>query len=471
MKPVHVAALVIAAAGFGAGLWSLRDRFASVASPPPISAEAAGDAGLAAALRELDAAVRAEPRSAAPWARLGMTYQVHEMPAEAETCYAQAARLDPTVPQMRWFRALALESLGRFDEAMDEARAVFERAPDYAPARAVAARWMLARGRAEEAAALADAATAAAPGDCGAWIVAAEVRLDRGDAAGAEQAARRALACEFVQPQQQAFAHYVLGRTLQAQGRADAARPHLARVRDGDARAALADPWTWELGAYRASFRSLLYAAHEALGAGDHGTALALLAELSRRDPDHLQVAIDRGRALRETGETDASLEAIDLGLRARPGEPALLIERALTLERMGDDEGALRELSAVLAKDARNAAALETRGSVHMRRERTDAAVRDFEAAFRAQPERAWVLVHAGVALLEADDVESAAEEFRRAVDADPGLADGWAGLAVVAARRGDRAAAAKHLALAESLDARPSAVVEEARDALGGR
>jgi tetratricopeptide (TPR) repeat protein len=83
-----VAGTALAAAG--AGIWWYR------AGPPPPPVDLSGrDPEVVAAVEKARAQVQQEPHSGKAWGELGMVLQANDFPAEAETCLAQAERLDP----------------------------------------------------------------------------------------------------------------------------------------------------------------------------------------------------------------------------------------------------------------------------------------------------------------------------------------------------------------------------------------
>lgn len=197
-----------------------------------------------------------------------------------------------------------------------------------------------------------------------------------------------------------------------------------------------------------ATLRSLLASADEAIRTGDPGAALPTLFGLQRSAPGNVQIATALGRALRGVGRVPESDDVLMEALRQHPADPALRVEASLTREMLGDDAGALDLITAAVDAYPSLGEPLETRGMIHYRRGRWAEAQRDFDAAFRVDPARPWVLVHAGMARLEMEDPAGAEAYFARCVAADPGIGDAYAGLAIVAAQRGDVASAESRLA-----------------------
>jgi tetratricopeptide (TPR) repeat protein len=438
VKIVRVAAVLVVAAALAFGAWWNLGRTRAAEVPPTPAAGSLNDPPLEKRIRDHADAVARAPSDPVAWARLAMTYHVHEIFAEALTCYDRAIALDPAQVRWIWFRACVLEALDRFDEAVAGAKQVFALAPDYAPARATLARWYLGRGMLDEALEHAAAATDADPSDAGAWLVLAMVRQGRGDWAEGEAAARRALRLPFARSVQSAYAHYVLGRCLQGLGRLEEAKVEIARGRDGDGRFPVTDRWQRDLSEFQIGFRLLVSICHAEMLAGSYETVLPHLQDLRRREPDHLQVLTDLGLVLRELKRYRESEEVLRYGVSIHPAQPVIRAQYALTLEAMGDVDGALRQIDEAVARNPTTGELFETRGMIRMRQGRWDDAVAEFEKSFSVEPDRSWVLVHAGVANLEAGRPDEAERYFQRCREADPGNADVYAGLAIVAARRG---------------------------------
>ncbi|MBC8794014.1 MAG: hypothetical protein C6Y20_20640 [Tagaea sp. CACIAM 22H2] len=93
----------------------------------------------AAAVAAGDAWIAEEPDHAPAHALAGYAVEHTGDIARAAAMYETALRLDPTIDNVRANRAALLVSLGKFDEAGDEADAVLRRVPDHALATAIAA--------------------------------------------------------------------------------------------------------------------------------------------------------------------------------------------------------------------------------------------------------------------------------------------------------------------------------------------
>ncbi|MCE9634540.1 MAG: tetratricopeptide repeat protein [Planctomycetes bacterium] len=465
---VVVAALVVAGTGAAFLLRSGPDGADGPRAVPVPSVGAITDTALAARIDALAHAAETSPRDANAWARLAMTYHVHELLPLAETCYARALALDPSQVRWRWFRAGTLETADRLEEALAEAARVRREASGYAPVPATVAQWLLARGRLDEALESARTATDTDPNDPGCWIVTALVYHERGDFPRGETAARRALRLPIASRSQEAYAHFVLGRCLAALGRTDEAKRELARGRSGDGRYPIVDRWKRELNDHVVAFTTLLAAAHGDLMSGGGAELVPVYADLHRRDPGHAQVSGELALALRRAGRLDESVGVLDDGLARHREQPWLLLQLALTKEAQGDTAEALRLLERGVASGSEQGELHEEMGMLLLRLGRRDEAVRSFERAVEVEPDRSWSLIHAGVAKLEAGDVVAAAGYFERCEALDPGNADVYAGLAVVAARKHDFAGADRLLDIAHRLEARATVLMQAAADEI---
>lgn len=72
------------------------------------------------AIVQLEQAVRLAPEVASLHLNLGGAYYAKRRDAEAEGEFRRALEIAPGHPRAHWFRGLALERLGRLDEAVQE---------------------------------------------------------------------------------------------------------------------------------------------------------------------------------------------------------------------------------------------------------------------------------------------------------------------------------------------------------------
>src|SRR5262245_23756992 len=79
------------------------------AGPAPPAVDLVGaDPAIAAAVEVAQADVRAKPRSAAAWGRLGQVLRAHNFGDAANVCFARAEQLDPTEPRWPYLQGATL---------------------------------------------------------------------------------------------------------------------------------------------------------------------------------------------------------------------------------------------------------------------------------------------------------------------------------------------------------------------------
>lgn len=97
---VGLAVLVVGAAGIG---WWFRP---ATAPPVPPMPHDISDAEVLQAVKRARKDVLGNPESAAAWGQLGMTFLANDCAKEAERCFQEAARLDPSEPMWPYYRAM-----------------------------------------------------------------------------------------------------------------------------------------------------------------------------------------------------------------------------------------------------------------------------------------------------------------------------------------------------------------------------
>ena len=100
---------------------------------------------LSAGLERLRENVARHPRDAQAWGKLGMAFHIHQFHRQALLCYETAARLEAKAFAWNYYRALALQSLGRPEAAQGLQRADTLN-PDFAPLQWRLGKAALARG-------------------------------------------------------------------------------------------------------------------------------------------------------------------------------------------------------------------------------------------------------------------------------------------------------------------------------------
>lgn len=160
--------------------------------PPPNPDTSQFEPLVARRIAERRAAVEADPRDAESWGRLGMSFDVHNLVAEAVACYTQAERLDPHDFRWPYHRAICMP-----DAPPDEIIAALEKAvalrPDFAPCLVRLGHQCLKAGRTDDSRAHFERALTIDPRNTHAQVGLAEIALQAGDHNVARERLERAL--------------------------------------------------------------------------------------------------------------------------------------------------------------------------------------------------------------------------------------------------------------------------------------
>ena len=121
---------------------------------------------------------------------------------------------------------------------------------------------------------------------------------------------------------------------------------------------------------------------------------------------------LERGKLLRERGETAAAAETLTAGLEL-PAEDdvraELFLERGVARERAGDDEAAEADYTAAVEADPALARAWNNRAAVRARGGRLDEALADWDRCLELDPDSVQALLNRALARQERGDVRGA--------------------------------------------------------------
>jgi tetratricopeptide (TPR) repeat protein len=100
-----VLVVMLVGGGAASGWWWLRRP--GIAAPTPPLPDNINKAELRKSIEEARRLVQEKPRSADAWSALGLLLLAHKCNAEADTCFAEASRLDPASPYWFYYRYVA----------------------------------------------------------------------------------------------------------------------------------------------------------------------------------------------------------------------------------------------------------------------------------------------------------------------------------------------------------------------------
>jgi tetratricopeptide (TPR) repeat protein len=170
-------------------------------------------------------------------------------------------------------------------------------------------------------------------------------------------------------------------------------------------------------------------------------------------DPNYAEYYLDRGNIFRRMGRDSDAMVDYEAALRLSPPFPEVYYNRADMQLAAGDIEAGLSGLDYVLELDPGYLDAYVNRAGVRAELGDLDGARRDADAGLILDPDNPHL--HCVLGQLHAEDGRDgdAREAFGRALAADPALPAAWAGLAALAHRAGDPAAAVADLSRALDL------------------
>lgn len=304
--PWLLASLVLVAVAGGGAWWYLRPR-APVPQPPEVDLSRA-DPEVAQAVRAATDRVRANPRDAAAWGRLGMILLAHDFEADSRPVFRTAAELAPTDYRWPYLEALTLV-LNEPDTGLERLRRGAELAPANRPEpRLRLAELLVERGDLDGAAALAEAVLKNQSVNGRAELVMARVAAARGDWAAVLDWAGR---CES-DPLCRRASALLRSRAFEALGDAGRAEAEFRTA------AALPEPPGWpdpvvtEVQSLRVGANAQSDRGGALLREGRAAEAAEVLEEAARRAPDNPEPALLLGRALIQAGNAHRAREVLE---------------------------------------------------------------------------------------------------------------------------------------------------------------
>lgn len=442
-----------------AALCACTDR-ASI-GPPVVAGVDAGDAELAAFLRErVDDAV-ANAQSGALRGRLAMAYDANGFDEAAITSYWQAAALEPDEFLWPYLRALLLAHQGDYERAIEDLGRASGIDGDYAPVWLWRGTWLLDLGRTSGAADAFRRARELAPDES--TRVAADAGLARALLAqGGAQDAHRLLSRLA-----QSAPHPVVLRLLANADRALGRQTDLPSVETEAVALEWADPRRARLDDFVRGFDARLRRAEGLLSRDDAEAALDVLEPLRKRRPGDRTLLNNLAIAYAATGKPATAMETLQEGLRLHDDYYLFHFNAAVAYEERGDTRTALMHLDRALSLQPAFSPAHERKVLVLIEQQRHDDALAAVEAAVAEGAQTASMMYRAGVVEGSRGRWSNAIGHFRQAVSLAPRLARGHLALGRSLAEAGRHDEARGALDDAERLGA-ASADIASARRRL---
>ena len=401
--------------------------------------------------------VEAEPGQAETHGQLGMVYEANNLWPEAESCYENAATLDPRDYRWRYRLAVASRQTGNLDRSLELLRQLVTERPELAPAHQRLALALLERGELAGARfhfqRLIELEPAAPQGYTGQ----ANVHLLEGDAAGAVSLLESALR---LQPKDRQ-AHYLLGLSLRALGRQDEASRELA-MGLGATPSYLPDALDFEIERLGVNLTARLDRAGTFLGLGRVEEATKELETALRDHPDNLQVMNNLAIAYLRLNKTDDALTLLQRALTIDDQGFATYLNLSACYMRMGRPEEALAATDAAVSRASEVAKTHLARAGVLGAMGRFKEAGASLETVIDLEPDN--LRAHLMLARVHelTDQPAEAASEFSAALKLAPEDLGAWLGLARTRLELGEVSAAEQALARALELAPEHPQVIE---------
>ncbi len=372
-------------------------------------------------------AVRALPRSADAWGRLGSVLMHYEFPAEMRAAFTEAERLDPRNPRWPHLHGLAISATD-----IVSATELFRRAATFAGGSLDASRLHLAQALAErglnaEAESEFQTLLRRAPNHLPALLGLARLRFADGRISDATNFLHACLN----DPHTRRSAHTLLATAEQAQGNSSAAAATARAAASLPPDAPWPDPWWTDALVHRVGRKAQLEDATALMDQGNSPGALDLLRLVTSANPSDAEAWYLSGWVLNQMGRSDEAERALRLHLR-------------LTRESVKGHA----QLAVTLLSQKRPAEAVTV-----------------LEAAIALKPTWRELRSNLGFALVQLGRDADALVQFREALALDPNYLPTYIALAELLNRRGERAEALRLLRQAAELapeDARVRALLQ---------
>lgn len=312
---IGIAACVLLIAG-GGGLWWYVTR-SRPPQPPMMTTADGADPAVVAAVEKARQQVQADPNSAANWGELGMVFDAHGFDREAEECFAEAERLNPTDPRWPYFRGVAAAV-----HHPEHAVALLKRAIELKPkdpevlftARLKLAEVLLEQHQTDAAAALFQEASAKNPQSSRARFGLAQVALTRSD----RKAARESLETLTQDPYTRKRAAILLAALTREDGELTTAARFEESVRQLPDDPPWPDRYMLQIQTHEVGRQGILRQAQSLVDAGQASQAAELLLPLIQDDPTP-RILVTTGITLGKLREYSRAKELFRECLRREP--------------------------------------------------------------------------------------------------------------------------------------------------------
>jgi tetratricopeptide (TPR) repeat protein len=392
------------------------------------------DPKLAKVIEAARAGVEQDPRSAAAWGRLGLILRAHDYGAEANTCFAEAEKLDPTDPRWPYHRSQML-LISDPDAGIACLRRACDLGGTVTSPTLTLAEVLVSKGQMDEAAELYHRVLKTDGGSARAHYGLGRIAYSRGDTAAALH--HLTLSAQHLPGIQST--HSLLAEVHYARGERERAEEQQAIANQLGPTTAWPDPYMTEVARLRVGIDARLSQAAELLQQNQIPEATELLNQAAGEYPDSFDVWLALGKAnlRRRPGDYAAAERAFREAVRLAPDDPAAHFHLGIALEQQ---------------KQFQKAAA-------------------SYAEAVALKPDYAFAHYNRGQCLLQTGDRISARDAFATAARVKPNFVEAHRELGDLLGQTGQLDEALRHLEQAAKLapkDAKTKQLLDDLRKKL---
>ncbi len=359
----------------------------------------------------LSAGASRPPELAAAIGDLGRHYHAYDLTTDAEICYREALRLDPS-SEWLYYLGFLDQVRGELERASASYRQVLGHEPDDLPTRLRLADILTQLGQRDEAERLYREVLDGRGADAAAHRGLGRLAADAGRHRQAIDHFERALES---QPAATSL-HYQLSLAYRAVGDEQAAALHIER--SGNGQPSFADPRVAELDRLAVGAGVSLARGGVALAEGRVDVAAEEYRRAVAAAPENPAARTNLALVLASLGERAEAREQLVEALRLEPESPHARLALANLLASDGELERAIEELDLLLGRDPGHGGALRSRAAARLALGQDEAALSDLRAVVDSAPGDGAARLQLGSLLQQAGAVEAAEEQFQAALE-----------------------------------------------------
>ena len=367
------------------------------------------------------------------WTTLGLYLQAHGLHEEAISVYQSSIQLPNTPTKTKYYLAVALAKLGRYQDAIDACSSY----TSYPPAFWRRGYWLIDLGRLHEATSMFDQAIALDNRAVAAMVGLARTHLQQ------NQPLLAITILEGIQAKggSHPYLSYLIGTAYQRAGRSEDAANLLAKPTSGPPK--WNDPWLDEMNGFQRGFAAVLSRATAKLDQGEVAEALVSLQGLSRSYPRHPAVLTNLATVQLQLGDIEAAIKSCGDSIRWNPLHAPSQMTMALSLMHRGDFQHASQYANKAITLQPANSQAHALAGKIALNNSKLENAAIHFEKSISIGSNNPADRELLGMICLDLRRYEEAIHQFELVISVNPASTRSIGGLAVALSKIGRSAKA----------------------------